>query len=71
MFPPDADNSPYIPKNEPPDKKVVNHSNTRLPGQTEDPSADSEPPTPTRSFINAAITGTPCKRSLSSDAITS
>lgn len=69
MFPPDADVSPYhVPprnasagssKGEP---KVIKHTNTRLPEQEENMSpALTEPPSPTRSRVEAAITGTPCK----------
>ncbi|TFY83766.1 hypothetical protein EWM64_g235 [Hericium alpestre] len=69
MFPPDADISPYDPsssikrmadaKNEP---KIIKHGNTRLPEQEQDSSVSrghSAPPSPTRSRIDAAITGTP------------
>ena len=68
MFPPDADVSPYHPPavqtaqdaKGPP--KLVKHGNTRLPEQ--DDKLDhsiSAPPSPTRSRIDAAIAGTPCK----------
>lgn len=69
MFTPDADISPYHPpakasatadkKTEP---KVISHGNTRLSEQehTTNSSGLSEPPSPTRSRIDAAISGTPC-----------
>ncbi|KAI0034289.1 nuclear protein DGCR14 [Vararia minispora EC-137] len=66
MFSPDADAAahearrpPAATKGEP---KVIKHGNTRLPEQEEDASASrgmSEPPSPTRSRIDAAIMGTP------------
>ncbi|KIP12456.1 hypothetical protein PHLGIDRAFT_32781, partial [Phlebiopsis gigantea 11061_1 CR5-6] len=72
MFPPDADESPYHPKSppklttsdytmtKPPPPKVIKYGNTRLPEQ-DDGHKDSisEPPSPTRSRIDAAIMGTP------------
>ncbi|KAL1749101.1 nuclear protein Es2-domain-containing protein [Schizophyllum fasciatum] len=60
MFPPDADESPYHPKpTEPkPKEKVVKHLNTRLPEQEDGEKSLSEPPSPTRSRIDAAIMGT-------------
>ena len=71
MFAPDADISPYDP---PPEiaeddsiPKVVNYANTRLielEHNVGDSRASSAPPSPTRSRVDAAITGTPCKRSL-------
>ncbi|KLO20242.1 hypothetical protein SCHPADRAFT_842573 [Schizopora paradoxa] len=64
MFPPDADASPYassITATGKGDPKVIKHGNTRLPEQEETVggSALSEPPSPTRSRIIAAIAGTP------------
>ncbi|KAI0080244.1 hypothetical protein K474DRAFT_1704802 [Panus rudis PR-1116 ss-1] len=67
MFMPDADVTPYQPpvskivpdaKSEP---KVIKYNNTRLPEQDDGPSTSSisEPPSPTRSRIDAAIAGTP------------
>lgn len=72
MFSPDADVSPYHPKTmnsaeATGDPKSIKHSSTRLPGQEESPSSSramSAPPSPTRSRINAAISGTPCKQSI-------
>ncbi|KAL1665510.1 nuclear protein DGCR14 [Schizophyllum commune] len=60
MFPPDADESPYHPKpSEPkPKERVIKHTNTRLPEQEEGEKSRSEPPSPTRSRIDAAIMGT-------------
>ncbi|THH30066.1 hypothetical protein EUX98_g4122 [Antrodiella citrinella] len=69
MFPPDADQSPYSvkpseattdPKVVP---KVIKYPNTRLPEQddTHHNPSPSEPPSPTRSRIDAAIAGTPCR----------
>ncbi|KAG5353373.1 hypothetical protein C0989_007518 [Termitomyces sp. Mn162] len=62
MFPPDADESPYhrIPEAGA-NPKVIKYNNTRL---TENEhslssSGQSAPPSPTRSRIDAAITGTP------------
>ena len=68
MFPPDADVSPYHPSATPADlggdPKSIAHTSTRLPEQS-DPSSSSRalsaPPSPTRSRIDAAIAGTPCK----------
>lgn len=71
MFPPDADYSPYhdkpktvvIPAGE---ERSISYSSTRLPEQEESTNINrplSEPPSPTRSRINAAITGTPCESS--------
>ncbi|KAF9068111.1 nuclear protein DGCR14 [Rhodocollybia butyracea] len=68
MFPPDADSSPYHqkPKKSPPipsnEARTIAYDSTRLAEQ--DYSSDvkrplSEPPSPTRSRINAAIAGTP------------
>ncbi|KAI0318469.1 nuclear protein DGCR14 [Amylostereum chailletii] len=65
MFSPDADVSPYDPTLVSTSKtnlKVIKHGNTRLDEQEEDASATrgrSEPPSPTRSRIDAAIAGTP------------
>lgn len=69
MFPPDADESPYHLKPTPkptdgklPPPKVIKYGNTRLPEQDDTPKDSiSEPPSPTRSRIDAAIMGTPCK----------
>ena len=69
MFSPDADESPYHPKPppsladvKPPPPKVIKYGNTRLPEQDDTPKDSiSEPPSPTRSRIDAAIMGTPCK----------
>jgi len=69
MFPPDADVTPYETsgfaaanraRGEP---KVIKYGNTRLPEQEQstDNRSISIPPSPTRSRIDAAITGTPCK----------
>ncbi|KDQ63622.1 hypothetical protein JAAARDRAFT_29647 [Jaapia argillacea MUCL 33604] len=67
MFPPDADASPYDPSTsatvdaeKKPDPMVIKYGNTRLPEQ-DDKLVDtiSEPPSPTRSRIDAAIAGTP------------
>lgn len=65
MFPPDANESPY----EPPlgssdvkgDPKTIKHGNTRLlqtVSQSPTSQSHSSPPSPTRSRIEAAITGT-------------
>lgn len=45
------------------ESKIVSHGNTRLKEQEHASSSSglSEPPSPTRSRINAAITGTPCE----------
>lgn len=68
MFPPDADVSPYNPittqsaadAKGPP--RIIKHGNTRLPEQEDKPDRSvSAPPSPTRSRIDAAIAGTPCK----------
>ena len=63
MFPPDADQTPFTSVGASPGLRAVNHNNTRLPSQTEtdDHSNESEPPTPSRSLIGAAIAGTPCE----------
>lgn len=71
MFSPDADESPYHTSNVseetkgPP--KAIKHTNTRLPEQDDTPSVVPTPPSPTRSRIDAAIAGTPCKFSLLSN----
>lgn len=66
MFPPDADVSPYHPSSPPTTNKSgalakeagrVVHTSTRLPEQSEE--VPSVPPSPTRSRIGAAISGTP------------
>ncbi|KAF7799027.1 hypothetical protein EIP86_010257 [Pleurotus ostreatoroseus] len=68
MFAPDADASPYHPKPttqtaedaKPPPPKIIKYNNTRLPEQDDAPATRaSEPPSPTRSRIDAAIAGTP------------
>ncbi|KAG5654795.1 hypothetical protein H0H81_003803 [Sphagnurus paluster] len=64
MFPPDADESPYLAKlaNAGTDPKVIKYGNTRLPEYEHSSSGSrgqSAPPSPTRSRIDAAITGTP------------
>ncbi|KAG1757450.1 nuclear protein DGCR14 [Suillus lakei] len=66
MFSPDADMSPYHPRTSKAkasdDLGIITHVNTRLPEQDEGDSqsrATSAPPSPTRSRIDAAITGTP------------
>jgi protein DGCR14 len=65
MFSPDADMAPYAapaPKASASDDiKIITHVNTRLPEQDTQSRATSAPPSPTRSRIDAAITGTPCK----------
>lgn len=68
MFPPDADVAPHNvahvaapTRGEP---KAIRYTSTRLPEQNEGGSSRmSEPPSPTRSRIDAAIAGTPCKYS--------
>ncbi|KAG6879724.1 hypothetical protein C0992_012327 [Termitomyces sp. T32_za158] len=64
MFPPDADESPYhrVPEAVP-NPKVIKYNNTRL-AENEQTSTDGQPvpPSPTRSRINAAITGTPYRQ---------
>lgn len=72
MFGPDADESPYhVPLTTPPanldgtsapvkEQGRVIHSSTRLPEQSEE--APSVPPSPSRSRIGAAISGTPYHR---------
>ncbi|KAF5377447.1 hypothetical protein D9615_005302 [Tricholomella constricta] len=65
MFPPDADESPYHPTNladVATNPKVIKYGNTRLPEYDHSSSStrgQSAPPSPTRSRIDAAITGTP------------
>ncbi|KAJ3537638.1 hypothetical protein NM688_g6653 [Phlebia brevispora] len=67
MFAPDADESPYHPKPavtaadaKPPPPKIIKYNNTRLAEQEDVPSGSlDEPPSPTRSRIDAAIAGTP------------
>lgn len=65
MFSPDADMSPYaLPASKTKasnDLKTITHESTRLPEQDTQSRATSAPPSPTRSRIDAAITGTPCK----------
>lgn len=76
MFPPGADVSPYDPPapvspNVPTrgDPKAIKYGNTRLPEQNESTSGPtpSEPPSPSRSRIEAAIAGTTYKPSSSTD----
>lgn len=69
MFSPDADVTPYQNSGSSAadkDPKIVRHGNTRLPEQEESGNAQSisAPPSPTRSRIDAAISGTPCKHQL-------
>ncbi|KAI0788611.1 nuclear protein DGCR14 [Abortiporus biennis] len=65
MFAPDADESPYHPsptqaaENAKSIPKIIKHDNTRLPEQEESSKSVSEPPSPTRSRIEAAIAGEP------------
>lgn len=66
MFSPDADMTPYHRRTSKAkasdDLGIITHVNTRLPEQDEGDSqsrAASAPPSPTRSRIDAAITGTP------------
>lgn len=69
MFTPDADISPYDPSASSSstktkvDPKVIKYGNTRLPEQdvTDQSRSLSAPSSPTRSRIDAAISGTPCK----------
>jgi protein DGCR14 len=67
MFAPDADISPYHqPKSVQIDAnlKGVDYASTRLPDnehQVGESKSVSAPPSPTRSRIDAAITGTPCE----------
>ncbi|KAL5518826.1 hypothetical protein ACEPAH_509 [Sanghuangporus vaninii] len=63
MFTPDADVSPHAVVKAAPapvrgEPKAVIHASTRLPEQNESSSGISEPPSPTRSRIDAAIAGT-------------
>lgn len=64
MFSPDADVSPHAGNNvsgTPPEPGIIKHGNTRLPEQEESTSSSrSEPPSPTRSRVDAAIAGVPC-----------
>jgi len=66
MFAPDADESPYHPKitlKPEVNLETVSYASTRLPEQEHtvgDPKSMSAPPSPTRSRIDAAISGTPC-----------
>ncbi|KAJ3496694.1 hypothetical protein NLJ89_g10449 [Agrocybe chaxingu] len=65
MFAPDADVSPYNPPPKPAERKdqmAVNYASTRLQEdehRASDAKSVSAPPSPTRSRIDAAITGTP------------
>ena len=65
MFAPDADSSPYNTMSNAAkgDVKVIKHANTRLLEQEESTGRVelSEPPSPSRSRIDAAISGTPCE----------
>lgn len=64
MFSPDADESPYHPTSinaAVDDPKFIKYGNTRLPEYEAGPSGQSAPPSPTRSRIDAAIAGTPCR----------
>lgn len=64
MFAPDADVSPYASSSTnklPPDPKSIKHGNTRLPEQDETGADIDEPPSPTRSRIDAAIAGAKCR----------
>ncbi|KAH9486811.1 Splicing factor ESS-2-like protein [Psilocybe cubensis] len=74
MFSPDADTTPYDPKptadSSGDSAKAVNYASTRLFEQEHEAGESrplSEPPSPTRSRINAAITGTPYHPSSSKD----
>lgn len=67
MFSPDADVPPHasvstsavLPARGEP--RAIKYNNTRLPEQDDQPSSGmTEPPSPTRSRIEAAIAGTPC-----------
>ncbi|CAL1695377.1 unnamed protein product [Somion occarium] len=69
MFPPDADISPYHPLTSKTTEdlkvaaKIIKYDSTRLPEQDNRPTDSiSAPPSPTRSRIDAAIAGTPCRR---------
>ena len=64
MFPPDADSTPFELNDTETSSnpKVIKYNNTRLPEQEEKLSSGlSEPPSPTRSRVEAAISGTPCR----------
>jgi len=72
MFSPDADVSPYHPppkatstSDKKQELKMISHGNTRLVEQEHKTNSSglSEPPSPTRSRIDAAISGTPCTSS--------
>ncbi|KAG6885451.1 hypothetical protein C0993_001531 [Termitomyces sp. T159_Od127] len=73
MFPPDADESPYNRSSEAPAiPKVIKYNNTRLAENEQSNTAgQSVPPSPTRSRINAAITGTPYRPKSPSNNISS
>lgn len=66
MFAPDADAVPYasssIDSVVKGPQKIIKYGNTRLPEQEESVAGSglSEPPSPSRSRIDAAISGTPC-----------
>lgn len=71
MFSPDADISPYHPRPKSSavenDPRSVSYTSTRLPEyehRSGDSGSVSAPPSPTRSRIDAAITGTPCMFSI-------
>ncbi|KAH8835192.1 nuclear protein DGCR14 [Flagelloscypha sp. PMI_526] len=73
MFGPEADDSPYHSKDQffsNPDPKFLKPGNTRIFEQTDaaTSSSSSEPPSPSRSRINAAINDEPYRPSASSDA---
>ncbi|KDQ19949.1 hypothetical protein BOTBODRAFT_51313 [Botryobasidium botryosum FD-172 SS1] len=63
MFPPDADSSPYHPPPQtttaPGPPKSISYSSTRLPSQLPESSGATEPPSPSRSRVGAAIAGEP------------
>lgn len=70
MFAPDADQSPYdtttsLPSNKQHKgpAKSINYKNTRLPEQSNEDgdTSSAAPSSPTRSRIEAAISGMPCK----------
>ncbi len=65
MFSPDADETPYykppIVDTKPADVKVIKYNSTRLSEHDDGPHQLSAPPSPTRSRIDAAIQGTPCR----------
>ncbi len=75
MFAPDADVSPYsvdvlgqMEKASGKPISQIHHANTRLPEQSDEFETRQEPPSPSRSRIAAAISGTPCKRLIASRA---